>query len=269
MRLSSLGQACGVLGLLSALACGGSESPKSAADAPETEVDDDWDSGDERDRRAGGDAEDSGGNPAEQAPEADEQDVVGIPTQCAQRSDDLCVPPARFVRRLCDGTFADVALIMFQGPWSRGFLTGKTEAWNASGGASVQGWLEFDEEVLILRARKPKEGGMQIEGQGTSYDVLRWNGSCATLEGGELTLDEPPHKKHSRVEWKWLGPNMRDALRESDEVTQIWRARRKECKGVSMGTVSEKCEQLDKKLVDVIVAHVRSGGKLGEPAEMP
>lgn len=194
--------------------------------------------------------------------------LAGVPESCARESSGgYCLPDERFVRKLCDDVHADVALWMFrQGtPWTRAYLTRKTEAWNASGGASVQGELQFDEEVLILRERSSDSGGIQVSGAMGSYDALRWNGSCVSLMAEEITKRSPPKLLHSRVEWRWLSDAMQEALRQNPEIVEIYRARRKECKGVSIGDVSQKCEQLDKKLVDVIVQHVRDGGQLVEP----
>lgn len=194
--------------------------------------------------------------------------LAGVPAACARESSGgYCLPDERFVRKLCDDVHADVALWMFrQGtPWTRAYLTRKTEAWNASGGASVQGELQFDEEVLILRERSLDSGGIQVSGAMGSYDALRWNGSCVSLMAEEITKRSPPRLLHSRVEWRWLSDAMQEALRQNPEIVEIYRARRKECKGVSIGEVSQKCEQLDKKLVDVIVQHVRAGGQLVEP----
>jgi hypothetical protein len=177
------------------------------------------------------------------------------------------LPDDRFVKTLCDDVHQDVALWMFREgtPWTRAYLTRKTEAWNASGGASVQGELAFDEEVLILRERLSKSGGIQVSGAMGSYDALRWNGSCVSLMAEEITKNKPPKLLHSRVEWRWLSEPMQEALRSNEEIVETYRARRSECKGATMGEVSKKCEQLDSKLVALIVKHVREGGQLVEP----
>jgi hypothetical protein len=175
------------------------------------------------------------------------------------------LPANAFVKLLCDGVYADVALTMFQDgtPWARAYLTRQTDAWNASGGASVQGKLAFDEEVLILRERNAQDQGFQVSGAMGSYDALRWNGSCVTLMSEEVTFKKPPKALNSRVEWTWLSEPMQEALRENPEILAGYRARRNECKGVSVGDVSKKCAELDGKLIALIVQHVRSGGKLG------
>jgi len=201
-------------------------------------------------------------------PKATAEPIRGVPETCARQSDQgYCLPEERFVKALCDDVHQDVALWMFREgtPWTRAYLTRKTEAWNASGGASVQGELAFDEEVLVLRERLSKEGGIQVSGAMGSYDALRWNGSCVSLMAEEITQRKPPKSLHSRVEWRWMSEPMQEALRSNEAVVETYRARRTECKGASMGTVSKKCEQLDDKLISVIVQHVRDGGKLVEP----
>jgi hypothetical protein len=160
---------------------------------------------------------------------------------------------------------------MFRGgtPWQRRYVRGKTRAVNASGGASVAGFLTRDEEVLVLRHRRNVPGGMQVGDGSGQYDVLRWNGSCVSLEGGEVTSRAPNTPRQSRIEWRWLGDPMRTALRRDETVSQTYRAKRNECRGVTTGTVSKKCEQLDAKLITVIAHYVRSGPDLPEPDEHP
>lgn len=208
----------------------------------------------------------------ETAPTSDEPAAApaprGVPDACAPKLDD-CVPDPAFVSKLCQDVHQDVALYMFrQGtPWQRLYLKGRTEAVNASGGASIEGFLEFDEEVLVLRSRKASKDGIQIGDSSGSYDALRWNGSCVSLDGGEVTTNVPPKPKASRVEWRWMGETMRDAVRRRESVAEAFRARQKECKGATMGAVTKKCEQLDGKLVDEIVKYVRDTADLPMPEE--
>jgi hypothetical protein len=98
-----------------------------------------------------------------------------------------------------------------------------------------------------------------------SYDALRWNGSCVSLMAEEITKQKPPKLLHSRVEWRSMSEPMQEALRSNEQIVETYRARRSECKGATMGEVSKKCEQLDDKLVALIVKHVREGGQLAEP----
>src|SRR5688572_20069850 len=166
--------------LLSLLACGGT---KKNAEEPEPE------GKAEETKTAEADTE---GGEGKSAAEAEPAAKEGIPTECAS-SGEICTPPKGFVDRLCQDVYPNVALSMFrQGtPWTRGYMTRKTEAWNASGGASVAGFLEFDEEVILLKHRAAPKGGMQVSGAGGGYEALRWNGACVTLSGEEVTLRPP------------------------------------------------------------------------------
>lgn len=241
--------------LLAALtACGGSQP---AADSP-----------------AGADspaAEESSDVAAETsvAPEP-EAAAGGVPKTCAKK-DGTCLPPRGFVQKLCQGSYPGVALYLFanQSPWARGYLRGKTKAWNASGGASDNGWLDFDEEVLVLAERKADTGGMQVSGAGASYDALRWDGSCVTLSSEEMTLDKPPSPKNAKVEWRFLDDNVQEALRKDASINEAYQARRKECQGATSGDVSLKCVKADQKLSDSIVRYLRGGAELPEPTKLP
>jgi hypothetical protein len=203
---------------------------------------------------------------AESAPDS------AVPESCgAGQPEKECVPPAPWVDKLCKGVFAEVALVMFRGgsPWQRRYVRGKTRAVNASGGETVDGFLSFDEEVLVLRQRKGDASGMEIGDGSGQYDVLRWNGSCVSLEAGEVTARRPSSPGHARIEWSWLNDGMRSALRKDEAVSQAFLARKKECRGATTGSVSKACERLDGKLIQRIAEYVRSGPELPAPEEHP
>jgi hypothetical protein len=194
-----------------------------------------------------------------------------VPSACADGSSADCVPPSGWVNALCNGVYAEVALVMFRGgtPWQRRYLLGKTRAVNASGGATVEGSLSRDEEVLVLRHRKADTGGMQIGDGSGQYDALRWNGSCVSLEASEVTSRHPSAPGQAHIEWSWLGDAMRSALRRDPDVNDTFIARKKECRGATSGAVSKACERLDAKLVARIAEHVRSGPELPDPEQHP
>lgn len=237
------------------LACGGSTPPAAGPDAPATEAE------------PAGDAK-----PADAESEPSEPTASsGVPKDCAKQGG-TCFPPKKWVEKLCAASFPGVALYLFANgsPWSRGYLRGKTKAWNASGGASDnESYLEFDEEVLVLAERKADLGGMQVSGAGASYDALRWDGSCVTLSAQEMTLDKPPSPKTTKIDWRFLDDNVQEALRADADVNEAFQARRKECKGAVSGDVSLKCVKADDKLSAVIVKAIRGGLKLPEPSKLP
>jgi hypothetical protein len=196
-------------------------------------------------------------------------DTGKLPTACASQSD-ICNMPKKFVDRLCQSTYPNVALVLFSGsaPWTHGYLTRKTEAWNAEGGASKGGYVEFDEEVLLLTSHSPPKDGMQVSGAG-GYQALRWDGSCVTLSSEEVTMKRPPSPKHPRIEWRFIEDGMRDALRKDSAIDEAAIAQKRECKGVSVGDVSKKCVDADNRLVEAIIKHVQSSPGLPTPAKLP
>jgi hypothetical protein len=237
-------------------ACGGSKAP---AESP---------SGGESTSEAA--SSEAGAPVEEEKAAAGGGDSAAIPTDCYKPSG-LCLPNPKFVKKLCNNRFPSVALYLFGNgsKWAHGYLTRKTEAWNASGGASAGGYLEFDEEVLLLFERKADTGGMQVSGAGAGYDALRWDGSCVTLSGEELTQNRPPQAKTPRIEWRFLDDNVQEALRKEDKINAAYLERRKECKGASSGDVSSKCVKADTQLSDAIVSFVRGGGAVPVPSTLP
>ena len=198
-----------------------------------------------------------------------DEDDSGVPTKCAKQ--DPCMPAATYVKRLCKNSYPSVALSLFRGgtPWQRAYLKGRTAAVNASGGVSGEGFLEFDEEVIVLQKRKSDYGGMQVSGAMGGYYVLRWDGTCNDVDAAELTFNKPPQPKAAKVEWRFLEENTQEALRADEKLNEMINARRKECKGAASGEVSKKCVELDKKLTDAIAKSVRGGLDLPTPTKHP
>src|SRR5882724_623536 len=192
----------------------------------------------------------------------------GVPTKCF-KSGAVCSPDPKFVKRICNGKYPSLGLFLFSNPaWTRGYLTRRTQAWNASGGASDSGWVEFDEEVLILYARVADTGGMQVSGAGGSYDALRWDGSCITLQSEEVTMSKAPAPKYPSIDFRYLDDDTQDALRKDDKVNKAWQSRRQECKGATSGDVSLKCVKADDNLTKTVVTFIRGGGTIPEPKKL-
>ncbi len=203
--------------------------------------------------------------PVEKAPEK-------LPAACADAAAKVCAPPAAFVKRLCAGFFPEVALAMHAKgtPWTRAWLRVKSvEAWNASGGVSSADKVVFDEELIVLTHREAATGGMVVSGASGGYDVLRWDGSCATLSGDEVTFKPSPTPKAAKIPWKNLDDKLQAALLADPKIEKTYTERRKECKGATMGDVSLKCEKADDQLSADVVSFVRRGGALPPPSKLP
>src|SRR5262249_4353327 len=106
-------------------------------------------------------------------------------------------------------------------------------------------------------------------GAGGGYDVLRWDGTCASLSDEEVTTKSPPKAKHAKIPWKSLDEAVKSALVTDDRVGKVVVERKKECKGATMGEVSIKCVKADDMLSVVVVDFVRNGGSVPPPAKLP
>ena len=197
-------------------------------------------------------------------------DPISVPTGCAKPGR-YCMPDQKFSKRMCNSGSPSLALYLFGNGFgfTRGYLTRKTQAWNAAGGASDNSFLEFDEEVLLLVERGGDATGMQVSGAGGGYEALRWNGLCVTLAKEEVTLDKPPAPKAAKVEWRFLDDNVQAALREDATINAAVSKRRKECKGAVSGDVSVTCVKADDRLTQVLVDYLRKGGKVPVASKLP
>jgi len=252
------------LTLTTTLACGGAAPPtRTIDDAPVAT------------KAEGASSPSSAPSAARAAPaatKAAEPEPTGLPSRCAEGdSSSVCLPPAYLARALCNEDYPTVALAMFarSTPWTRAYSTTTSAAWNASGGASSNERMAMHEELLILRKRGADSSGIQVSGAGTSYDVLRWDGSCVTLQDGELTFQVPPKIASARVVLKRLELHVRDALKDAPELAKLYQSHRKECKGVTIGDVSKECEKVDGQLSVAVASYVRERGGVPEPHKLP
>jgi len=192
-----------------------------------------------------------------------------LPDHCA-RGKRECLPPPGWVKRLCDDVYPDVALSMFKPGtrWQRLYMLARADPFNASGGASLLGdKLERGEEVLALK-RRDNNGEFQV-GDNAGYDVLRWNGACATIHDGDFAREAPRQIVHSKIEWRRLGLDLRKAFESQPDISAAQEARRKACKGIGIGEVSKDCEVYDRRFMDEIIRYVQSGGAFPNPSRLP
>lgn len=180
--------------------------------------------------------------------------------------------PKTFVKRLCAGAYPDLALLFFRqgSPWTRAYVAiREAEPFNGLSGPSSDEKLLFDEELLILSERRPDLGGMTVSGVGSSYDLLRWDGTCVTLSAQEVRLQRPPKPGNADITWRRLEDSTQNALLEDEHIAKAATERHKECKGVTMGAVSAKCEKADRELKTAIVSAIRGGRAVPPPSKTP
>jgi hypothetical protein len=188
-------------------------------------------------------------------------DDPGLPSECADAAAPVCTPPGDFVDRLCERPFQDVTLSLFARgtPFTRGYLRGKLDE------------LSWDEEVLIVRYRGPQKGGIVVGSNLGTYDLLRWDGSCArAVEAQMITRTKPASPKTARIRWQRMGARTQDALVAASEAVKRARTKRgKECKGAMTGEVSAACDKADDLLTNAVAEYVRSNGSLPAPDDVP
>jgi len=199
-----------------------------------------------------------------------------IPTACAGeqalKDTKVCLPPGVFAKKLCGGIYPEVALSMFTKgtPWTRVWLAGDVEAWNASGGLTHRANLAFDEEVIVLsRHSAGGSGGIVMTGAMASYDVLRWDGTCVSVMEGELTTRRPPAPKPAAVPWSRLEETTRRALLASPKVKATHDSLDKACASVSSSAEKKTCEKADRAFARAVADFVRGGATLPTPARRP
>jgi hypothetical protein len=205
------------------------------------------------------------------APAAKEE-AVTIPTSCANPGEKVCVMPEAFAKKLCAGFFPDLALHMFgpNSPWTRAYVNIKeADAWNSRQGPASDAKVTYDEEVIIVSEQKPDLKGMQVSGAGSSFDFFRWDGTCASLTAAEMTFNRPPKPKTPPIPWRSVEDGTKAALEKDEKFAKLVAERRKECKGASIGSVSDKCEKADKLLNTAIVEMVRKGVDVPKPQKVP
>lgn len=201
-----------------------------------------------------------------------QEQAVEIPTGCPGAAHDVCFPDAEFVARLCERRYPGVALGMFarSTPWTRAYVRARSVvAWSASGPATEKITLGFDEEVIVLGPRKALPGAMTINGGGDTFDVLRWDGTCVTLDRAEITRFVPPSPKAPDLPWKHYDDALQEALLQDAGVAAADKVRRSECRGMTIGGLSESCSKASHALSRAIIRYVRMGGKVPMPSRLP
>lgn len=196
------------------------------------------------------------------------EDNAEVPERCIKRKG-ACLPPVKWAEKLCQDVYPDVALYMFRkgSPWERFYMRTGLNAVNGWGSTIAED-LVRGEEVIPINYRGNKDGFV-VQGSEGTFDVLRWNGSCVTLDLAEVTKDQPGAPKVPRIEWRALSEPVQEALMADNRVASAVRSRQKECRGATIGRVTAECERLDRELGSVIARYVRDGGGVPLPPSHP
>ena len=93
-----------------------------------------------------------------------------------------------------------------------------TEAWIATGRRTSLSNMMLDEEVIVLEQRTLR-GGVVMNGSAVNYEVLRFDGTCVSLMGDEITFRKPPvPPRYAPVQWERLNPAVTSVLVEDGKV---------------------------------------------------
>lgn len=203
---------------------------------------------------------------------AAEPEPEPVPATCATeqsfKDGKACLLPGDFVKKLCSASYPDVTLSLFAKgtPWTRAWLAGDVEAWSASGGFTSRANLAFDEEVIVLaRHAAPSVGGIVMQGAAANFDVLRWDGSCVSVQEGELTAKRPPAPKPATMRWNRFEEPTKRALLTSTKVKSSRDAFEKACSGDK-----NACERAEKDVAVAVANTVRAGATpLPAPTRRP
>ena len=147
------------------------------------------------------------------------------------------------------------------------YLARNTEAWDASGpaaGSSSQK-LAYDEEVIVLAFRPASTGGMIVSGASGAYDVLRWDGACASLNADELRKWYPPEAGYASIPWRRLDDELQQKLLADGRIALKEGEMKKACKGLSRSQSNPACDRAQKSLSKAVVFYVRAGGAVPPP----
>jgi hypothetical protein len=203
---------------------------------------------------------------------AEDTPARALPTACEAGSEP-CATPAKFVEQVCRGRYPGLALAMFEKgtPWRRGYVKVETlEPVNMYDGERSDNWLSFGEEVLVLRTRGPSgKSKVQVSGP-TDVDILRWDGTCATVRQ-EMLAPYPTNTSvlTARIVWKYLDEPTQEALLANHWVQSASDRERPLCRGSTMKHPDAPCDKASRKLTDAIAVAVRSGIALPTPSKLP
>lgn len=193
-----------------------------------------------------------------------------VPSTCVDSAN--CVPPSAFVDTVCKHKFTDLPLYLFAGklPWRHLYVKAEyVEPVNPHGGEQSEAWMKFGEEVVLLRKRDAGGGkGVQISGP-SDVDVLRWDGTCATIREEMLVSYVPAPMQSPRIIWKYLDEGSQTALLKNGVVARSREAEKKSCRDSSPTHPTPACEKAMQKLTDAIVLAVHQNIELPGSGSLP
>jgi hypothetical protein len=193
-----------------------------------------------------------------------------VPVKCDDTKS--CYPPPAFTEAVCKKKFPDLPLVVFAGrmPWQHLYVKAEyVEPVNPHGGEQSEAWMKFGEEVVVLRKRSPSAGkGIQMSGP-SDVDVLRWDGTCATIREEMLVSYVTAPMQSPRIIWKYLNGELQEALLKNQVVARARDGEKKGCRDSSLTHPTPVCEKAMQKLTDAIALAVHQNVELPSAGNFP
>lgn len=210
---------------------------------------------------------------ADLRPASNESMTRDVPSGC-DASSPGCTPPRAFAEKVCSSKYPELALFLFSRgtPWQRMYVKAESvEPVNTYDGERSDRWLAFGEEVIVLREHGPGASQKVVVSGPSDVDVLRWDGTCATIRKEMLVSYVPAPMDSVRIIWRYLDADVQQALLADELVVRAQDSERKSCRGSSVKHPSEPCEKAMKRLTDVIVLALKrdKGVVLAMPEARP
>lgn len=204
------------------------------------------------------------------APSSGAETTHAVPRACSDPTN--CYPPAAFVDAVCRHRFPNLPLHLFAGrtPWRRLYVKAESvEPVNPHGGDQSEAWMQFGEEVLVLRKRGPSSvQGVQVSGP-TDLDVLRWDGTCATIREELLVSYVPGPMQSPLIIWKYLDTEAQEILLAKAVVARARQNEKKACRDSSLTHPTPNCWKAMRQLTDAVVLVVHQGLELPGSDALP
>lgn len=139
---------------------------------------------------------------------------------------------------------------------------------NSYGGPRSDSQLVFGEEVVLLKHSEPARGGVSVSGA-SDVDILRLDGTCATIREEMLVRYVPGAVKAPPVVWKFLDDGTQQALLADQRIQRAEQSERQGCRGMSVNQRNEQCARAGQALNTAILQVLRKGIALPEPTKLP
>jgi len=198
---------------------------------------------------------------APDAPSARVPTFAELADSCVKdRGSEACTMAPEEAERTCRSMTPTKALRAFSSPRGLrvGYLTRDMEAWSTARVLGSKSRAAFDEEVLVLASRHAK-GGIVVTGSAVTYEILRYDGTCASLTSDEITFKRAPFPARP-IRWEKLEAPVREDLEAQPAVA---RARARTTAACDRDRTTKACVVATRTLGAAIVTAMKKAARDG------